>query len=530
MRKRKAMFVAVCVLLVMALLAACGGEKEGTQSSGGGGSASAGATASSAAAGANGPDISKKVELVWYTVGDPHPDQEEIMEQFNKMLEKDLNATLKLNFTTWNEWETKYKLLLTSGEKIDMIFTATWADYYKLAKQGAFHDLTEMLPVYAPKTWESLPKADWEYTKVGGKIFAVPNTYPEYTPDGFVYREDWRKELGLPEFKDLDSVEAYLDAVKTKKNVTPVNGKSSDFAWSLFKAVHDYQYYSASVDHIIGAVSYDKPRDVQILPMLPEYEAWVKKMKTWAMKGYWPKNTLSSQQEGKDFLESGQGAVYWRNATAAQGVINEFRQKGITHEIGYFPFTRFHQYAIPTNPAQNGMGVPKAAQNPERSLMVLDKLRNDPAYYRLLTYGIEGKHYALGSKEGTRVVPAPGVDPNEVPRYDIASWGFRNEPAMGLKEEGGWEGMDALLAEFNSMAKPDIISRINLDFEPVKAELAAVSQVHEQYGKPLLSGLVKDVDEALQNYRDKLKAAGIEKVHQYISAEVGKQMDELGVK
>ena len=140
-------------------------------------------------------DTSKKVELEWYLLGDASKDQKQVVDEWNKMLEKDLNTTVKLNFTTWTDWQTKYNLLLASGEKIDMIFAFSWADYYKLANQGAFLPLGDLLPAYAPETWKNVPKQDWDEATVKGSIYAVPATYPEYTPDGLVYRD--RLEEGI---------------------------------------------------------------------------------------------------------------------------------------------------------------------------------------------------------------------------------------------------------------------------------------------------------------------------------------------
>lgn len=91
------------------------------------------------------------MELNWYLLGTANPDL--VKAEANKILEKDLNATIKLNFTTWTDWQTKYNLLLSSGEPVDMIFASSWADYFKYAKQGAFLDLTDLLPKYAPETW-----------------------------------------------------------------------------------------------------------------------------------------------------------------------------------------------------------------------------------------------------------------------------------------------------------------------------------------------------------------------------------------
>lgn len=514
--------LAITTTLVAGMLAACSDKDGNAESS----AAPAASPAASAAAEVKAPDISKKVELNWYLLGDAHPDQAKIVAEWNKMLEKDLNATVKLNFTTWTEWNTKYNLLLTSGEKIDMLFASSWADFYKFSKQGAFKDLTNLLPTYAPTTWGNVPKEDWSSVTVGGKIYAVPNTNPEYTPDGFVYREDWRKELGTPEFKDLNSIEAYLDAVKTKKNVTPINGAAFENTNRLYFFWQDFQKIGSD---LIGATSYSKPHDIVAFPFTQQFEDWAKKMKTWEQKGYWNKTGLADKTEAGDFIKTNQGAIYWRNPSSAGGFINDVKAKGLTMEIGYFPFTRFHNYVIPTLPIANGMAIPKASQNPERSLMVLDKLRNDPAYFNLMTYGIEGTHWAKADDNKHIVIPAPGVDLNKTPRYDIASWGWRYEPNM-KGEKGGWEGLDKLKEEFKQISKPDIFGQIYLDYGPVKSEQAAVNQVYEQYGKPLMLGLVEDVDASLKTYRDKLKAAGIDKLLEYVKKEAEAFYAEKGIK
>ncbi|CAH1055503.1 extracellular solute-binding protein [Paenibacillus pseudetheri] len=523
-KKRWTLLVSISMLA--SLLAGCGGsnngaaEKNNPATSGGNASPSASEATSS-------KEPLKKVKLTWYLVGDTHKDMDKVLAEWNKMLEKDLNTTVDLKFTTWNDWQTKYNLLLTSGEKIDMIFASSWADFYKLSKQGAFLDLTNLLPEYAPETWGNVPKDDWGSVTVGGGIYAVPNTVPEYTPAGYVYREDWRKELGLPEFTDLNSIEAYMDAVKTKKHVTPINGLVYDNVKFLSQYWNDFQMIGGS--EVIAATSYDTPRDIQIVPFTDKYEAWVKKMKEWADKGYWNKNSLSSKQEAGDFIKTGQGAIYWRNPSSAGGFINEVKSKKLNMEISYFPFTRFHNYVLPTLPSSNAMAVPKSSENPERTLMVLDKLRNDPVYFDLMTYGIEGKHWAKGKDAKTIVIPAPGVDLNVTPRFDIASWGWRYEPNM-LKEEGGWDGLDKLKEEFKPISKPDIFGPIYMDYDPVKTELAAVNQVFEQYGKPLMLGLIPDVDAALKTYRDKLKSAGIEKLLTYVKEQSNQFFDEKGIK
>jgi putative aldouronate transport system substrate-binding protein len=519
----------VPLTLTAALMSACSGggnSNEGASNTPAGGSSPAAGTE---AADPGKPDTSKKVELVWYLLGDAHPDTPKVLAEWNKMLEKDLNTTVKLNFTSWNEWQSKYNLLLASGEKIDMLFASSWADFYKYAKQGAFLDLTDLLPTYAPQTWQEVPKEDWNTATVGGKIHAVPNTNPEYTPNGLVYREDWREELNLPEIKDLDSIEAYLDGVKkNKQGVTPIGGKAWNEVYTLFQDYYDFKIYGGE-SSVIASTSYDHPRDIVAYPFTTQFEEFVKRMKTWADRGFWASNTLSSQTEAGDLIKAGTGAVYWRNAPGAGGFITDVSKTNPDIKLGYFPFTRFHNYAIPTLPMANAMAVPKSAQNPERSLMVLDKLRNDPTYFRLMTYGIEGTHYSLDADGKTIITPPAGVTVGkDWKNYDIASWGWRYKPNM-LATKGGWAGMDALNAEFAAESKPNIFDPITMDYAPVKAQQAAVNQVIKQYGQPLMMGLVADPEKSLETYRSKLKAAGVDKLLEYVKEQANAYFDEKGI-
>ncbi|WP_040952261.1 extracellular solute-binding protein [Gorillibacterium massiliense] len=515
--------------LVSTLIVACGGTKDESKETKApeASKAPAATKAAETAAPSTGPDISKKVVLNWYLVGDAHTDTPKVMEEFNKMLEQDLNATVKLNFTTWNEWQTKYNLLLASGEKVDMIFASSWADFFKYAKQGAFLDLKDLLPVYAPQTFKEVPDYDWRDVTIDGKVYAIPSTFPEYTPNGIVYREDWRKELNLPEITDLDSIEKYLDGVKKGKKVTPINGSAWNEVNTLFHDYYDFKNIGGD-SKVIVSKGYDTPRDVVAYPFTPEFAEWAKRMKTWADNGYWNSNTLSSKQEAGDFIKTNTGAVYWRNAPGAAGFISDLEKNHKGIEGAYFPFSRFHNYVTPNLGINNGMAIPKSAANPERSLMVLEKIRSDAKYYNLMTYGIEGRNYAFQA-DNSIISPAPGQDPAKVTAYGIASWGWRttkNEHPSANR----WAGEDAMKEEFSKISRPDIFQPILMDYEPVKSQLAAVNQVYEQYGRPLMMGLVPNVDKALETYQNKLKSAGIDALMKYVQEQVNAYCDAKGIK
>ncbi|QHT62318.1 extracellular solute-binding protein [Paenibacillus lycopersici] len=538
-KKRKSLITALAALMLSgAALAGCG---SGNGASSDDTSANNGAAASDTAASNNGgtanaaeektgdANLKNHVDLVWYTVGDPAPDQDAVMAEFNKMLEKDMNTTIKLNFTSWNDWQTKYNLLLTTGEKVDLVYAANWLDFYKLAKQGAYQDITDLIPTYMPETYKTIPQEDWEAAKVGGKTYAVPNTLPNWSADGVYYREDWRQELNLPEIKDIDTLGAYLDGVKKNKaNVIPYNGNPYDGLLDLFTFSTDFQLlggYSSPV----ASQSYDHPRDIVIYPFTQEYADYVKKMKQWADAGYWSKNALTAKQQPEKMIQAGTGAIQWGNVDKASGFITDMKTKAPDMKLAYWNFSNMHNYVMADPTTNNAMAVPKSAQHAERALMVLDKLRNDPAYYNMLTYGLQGKDYDMDADGKHIVVPPAGADPKTFTGYNIASWGWTYAPNVLTTKTPGWEGFDAQKAAFAKMSKPNIFAGLAMDFDPVKSELAAVNSVVDQYGKPLMLGLVKDVDQSLKTYQDKLKAAGVDKLADYIKQEATAYFDEKGI-
>ncbi|WP_336790295.1 DUF3502 domain-containing protein [Paenibacillus sp. MMO-177] len=476
----------------------------------------------------NGPDLSEHVNLTWYLVGDPPKDMDKVLTEFNKMAEKDLNTTLSIKFTSWTDWQTKYNLLLTSGEPIDMIYAANWLDFYKYAKQGAFVDISSLLPTDMPDTWSKVPKDDWKAATIDNKIYAVPNTNPNWAVDGFYYREDWRQELNLPEIKDLDTLGQYMDGVKkAKTGVIPINGNPYDGLLDLFTTSTDFQLLGGYTSPI-ASKSYMDPRDIVIYPFTPEYADYVKRMKQWADNGYWSKNALIAKQSPGEMITSGTGAINWGNIDKTKGFIEDLAKKKPEMKIGYFNFSQFKGYAMADPTVNNAMAIPRSSKHIDRSLMLLDKIRNNESYFNLITYGIQGTHYDLDTDGKSLVIPPAGVDPKNFVRYDISGWGWYTQQNLKPNKDE-WTGYKPLKEKMASISKPNIFDGITMDYEPVKSQLAAVNSVVEQYGMPLMVGAVKDVDAALKTYQDKLKQAGVEALADYIKEQANKHFDEIGI-
>lgn len=471
-----------------------------------------------------------QVELIWYVLGDAHADQAKVDTEVNKKLQQDLNCTLKLTFTTWNEWQSKYNLLLVSGEPIDMIFASAWADFSKFAKMGAFKDITDLLPEYAPQTWANVPKDDWASATVDGKIVAVPSTSSEFTPAGLFYREDLRKKYSLPEIKDVASIEAYLEGIKNndKDMKYPWVTNASDDILNLYFWANKIEPIAGAQDDVIQVKSYDTPRDLILYPFTDEFANFCKMTKAWKDKGYWSSEVLSSKIAPGDALKTGKTAVANMIPATAAGYFNNFKQEHPGWEGGYLPYTSFKGYALPNYPMNNGMAIPKSAKNPERSLMVLDLLRNDTDYFRLSTYGIPGYHWEH-TEDNRILVPAKGQDPKVNPGFWTTSWGWFNYK-LALDSVNMWSGWKGLMEEMRGIQKPNYLIDIKIDKEPVKTEAAAIANVQEKYKSILTMGLVSDVDKTLAEYRDQLKKAGVDRYFEEVKKQLFQYYDEKGIK
>lgn len=128
------------------LLAGCGGN--------GGGSSTGGSDSSDKSGG----DSKEVVDVNFYVPIGTINDQERIMEKVNEVTEKEIGVHLNLNSTA-----TDYQaiqLMIDTGDDWDMAFTSNWlGDYFGNAQDGAYADLTELLPKLAPETYSSIPES-----------------------------------------------------------------------------------------------------------------------------------------------------------------------------------------------------------------------------------------------------------------------------------------------------------------------------------------------------------------------------------
>lgn len=472
-----------------------------------------------AATGLLAADMGTKVTLNFMSMGDPPPDLDFVTSKMNEKLMQDLNCELKFSFLTWTDWQNKYNLMLVSGEPIDAAYGASWLNYYAQAKKGAFLALDEMLPKYTPALWAIVARDKWDGVRVNGKIYGVARWDWNFVQRGFQFREDLRMKYKLPAINSIDSMIAYLDAIK-KNEPGMVGLAEPNWLSELLIYTTKYQWvdghdpYGPTRGMLVADPN--KPSELLSIFDLPEYKTMARKMKEWADKGYWAKDILSNPVDaGTGFLSGKVAATIQTNPDGPPKAAVTFAQDHPGWKVDLFLYPELNNSFQAASPAQDVTVILPRSKNPERALMVIEKFMTEKPYYMLHMYGVQGRNFNF-APDGT--IDKTGI-PKEQQFVNIAIWSWLNK-YWQVPGKITWDKYQPLMERLTRIKKPNPFSGFAIDLTNVQAEAAAITQVYNQYAIPLQTGLVDNVDTAYKQMMDRFKAAGFEKW----KAEIQKQL------
>lgn len=515
-KKLVALFLAA--VMSAGVLAGCGGNSGAANQS----TSSASSAAASSSAVSKGPDTSKEVNLVYYLWGGEGVANKDILAEINKKLKADINATLEIKYIDWPDINTKYPLLFASGEQFDMSHASPNApiSYYTLASQGALTDITSLLDTAAPTLKAAIPDSTWTGSKFSGKIYGVPSLYSEFTPYGFAYSRNLKEKYGLKDVNSVETMEAYLDAVKKNETYAPLNGDSNE-AMNLYRMFVDLtgQWIQApgipNEQMYLVATSPDKYNDIIHPAFTQEFEDWAVRMHDWASKGYWPKDILSSQQGDKPNFNNGvSGAFITHMAdwTGNYGALKTARPNEVTD---FWCFSEAAGKIKRTMGVENSTVISSSSKNAERALMAIEKFMTDESYYRLIQYGIEGRQYEVANG----IAQKPSSYKEDVDGGGFAVWSLRNDKfniPYASEDPRRYE----LNEKWNKVAINNPFMGFSFDSKNVSSELSSIANVNSNLGMQILLGKTSDPKKAVADYRNQLKQAGVDKMIEEVKSQL----------
>ncbi len=467
-----------------------------------------------------GVDISEEVTLVMYLIGDRPVDNDEVFAKINERLKAEINATIEVKFMSWSEYEQKYPLIFASGEDWDIIYTADWCFYNAQATKQGFYEITEdALKTYAPMTAETMYPEAWEQAKVDGKVYMLPMNYKEITAYVYMARGDLMDKYGITSVSSLDEAEAYMDAiVQNEPSLIPIDVGSDydklflyDRMWKKANWESDEKVVGIGPWQVMGSVSeVDDSVSVTGTFAQPAFLEVITRLKDWKDRGFWSKNAVVNTQNNTESFQAGRSALAMMNGNTAKSVYASVSAEHPEWDIRVFDA----QDGVPpvlNSYLANGMSIFSKSKHPERALMALDYLRNDEEINSLFCYGIEGKHWE-DAGDGL-LISLP--DSSNYAYDSNCNWGVRND-ANWRMIEGGIPNLAELNAGWQETARSERYQTFVFNDESVKNEIAALGEIFDTDYKLLGLGFTDDPEADIEKLREKMEAAGAQKVYDEI--------------
>ena len=177
-------------------------------------------------------------------------------------------------------------------------------------------------------------------------------------------------------------------------------------------------------------------------------------------------------------------------------------------------------YSLPletTSYNTNTWVVPVTSKEPEAAVKFLNLMYTDKEVVDLLNYGIEGSDYVV-KDDGTYGYPK-GYDSTNVGYHIDMTWLFGNQYLAGV-----WEGDDPesreISKEINAEASKSATFGFSADVSEFGTQIAAITSAVNEYAGTLQNGLAQDVDATLEEFLQKLNAAGIDQVADGVQAQL----------
>ncbi|MFC5531464.1 ABC transporter substrate-binding protein [Cohnella yongneupensis] len=502
-------FTAISLVMSLGLvLAGCGGGSNEPAA----GSTTAPSASSASSGDAASPTLDP-VELNLYFLAPQVKDVKLVEDEINKITKAKFNATVKLNFLFWDSYFDKQKLLIASGDPIDLMFTAGWASYSQYVSQKAFLELDDLLDQYGQGIKDNINPAYLKAPKIDNKLYAIPTQKDMASINGVLMNKELvdKYNFDLSTVKTPADFEPFLKVIKENEpDIIPFLNKNDEGAtyWA-----NDFM---EPLDTKVPVVVTNRG-EPEVMNMFenPKYVELVKLQRDWVQKGYINKD-ISTLQDSTP-LKKAKKAFMWVEQ------LKPGKAEEMEAQLGY-PLVQVDAYAdlkpIATTGALNGsmLAIPRSSKNPERAMMFINELFTNKELMNLLAWGIEGKHY---KKIGENQIDyADGVDATSSGYTGMAQWAMGGNQFLDYlwasEKPDKWDQFKA----FNESAEISPNLGWTFNAEPVKNEIATLKAVVTQYNAAITTGTV-DYDTYYPKMKTALERAGLQKVMD----EVKKQLE-----
>lgn len=474
--KNSKLFMILMLSLVL-VLAACGGNDKDKDAKGG----------------------DEPYEIKWYMIGTPQDDLDKVMEEVNEYTLEKINATVDMTQIDWGDYDQKMQVIISSGEPFDIAYT-NGGNYVQDAQKGAYEPLDELLETHGQDLLEVLDPALIDGASIDGKLYGIPSNKEAARQKVFTFNKRLVDEYGfdLESVKSLEDLEPMLKEIKeNESNVTPI---------ATFNPYLPYDYIfdeempfgfplEGDTDTVVNQFESDEAMET------------FKTMHKYFKEGYIKSDAATSTDSWPMDVEN-----WFVRMGESQPYADLLWSRSANYELVSVPM----EDPVTFNSSVTGaiQAISTTSQNPEKAMEFLNLLNTDEYLRNLVDKGIEGTHYEKNEDGTIEDLPA------RIDHYNMPTYALGNHFNLYLYEDDPADKWDAF-EEFNESAETAPTLGFHFNSDPVRTEIASISNVSKQFYPGIATGSV-DPEKALPEFNKKLKDAGIDKVLD----EIQKQYDE----
>lgn len=468
----------------------------------------------------------KPVELTFYMMNSPVNDFDRIMNKANEIITKEINAKLNLILVDSSTYSEKMNLMINSGDDWDLAFTASWGgiNFFENAAKGAYADLTDLLPKYAPETYSRIPESQWEGVKVKDRIYAIVN-YQQWGSakrNGFNFRKDlvdetrfdWKTVKDKPTAEALEIIGPFLG--KALEKHPEMIGFETSSIHSFFANEPLYWNMEAVGDLTTpGWINLDNPEKIINQFETEDFAKFTEIMRDWYVKGYvrkdgaTVKDTSPDRKAGKFIAEKTYGFPDSVDVPDQTLNMSMTQRDGKTPAVSVSTTRTMIAAGAGSNAA---IAINSESKNIEKALELIELLNTNDDLYKLITLGEKDIDYKYDENGTfTQIEGKYNFNWNEWQIGQSYSPTFNRANYDNNKNGEVQKEVQKFVFETDKTAEISPVTGFVFDPSPVKTQLANCSAVTTEMIPALSSGSV-DPAKALPELLQRLKTAGVDDI------------------
>lgn len=389
-------------------------------------------------------------------------------------------------------------LLAAGDDSIDIFFQSSLST---TVANGQALDITDYIEPYKDDIANALGQYVYDCGYVNDKFYGVPRLLDQASCTTFSIPADIAEEFGHKngDYLSFEDLDALFQQIHEKYPDTAIIGPNNGQC-----VIADSRVDQLGTSYNLGVL----PEYGQAETVVNYYESdgfleimgWVEK---WNKAGYYMTDTLNVTDAPVDYITAGRcfGCFASHFSAELNGI---WQSDNFGKEMACFSVFPSSYCKTPGS----FFCVNPACKNPDKAVAMLWLLATDADIVNYMINGIEGVHYQV-LEDGSATYP-DGVDATNVGWCIGYSWANLNS-TLSIPFNYPADYFDILLQSNIDAAKSKAFGFVFVS-DNVRDEIAACTNVYNQYFKTLFSDAIDDYDEAIRTLQDEMKAAGIDNI------------------